>query len=1206
MNISKTTSLVAILLLAMLTQLCAAYLRFIPQTIYQPDGQKIECFASGDEYHNWLHDKDNYTIIQDTKTGFYCYATSFGKAVIASDLIVGIANPSSRGISPGVNISEEEYYQLRRTKLPMPTERNAPTTGTINNIVIYIRFSDETEFGQTSSTYDGLFNTNTSSLKNYFYEASYGQLTVNTTFYPAASGGYVVSWQDSNPRSYYQPYNATTNPNGYDGDTARRNREFTLLRNATNGVSASIPSNLVIDSDGDGRVDNVVYVVRGSAGAWASLLWPHRWAIYDQYVYIHGKRVYDFNFQLQNHLASSGVGVICHEFFHTLGAPDLYHYTSDGISPAGSWDIMCSDQNPPQHMTAYMKFKYGGWISSIPTISADGDYSLNPLTMPTGNAFRINSSIANQYYVVEFRKKEGTFENSLPGSGLLVYRIDTSASGNADGPPDELYVYRPGGTTSANGNISNANYCIETGRTKINNTTDPTPFLQDGSNGTLAIYNIGIATGATISFTKGLPPEVIWSFATNPHTEGFDLSSFPPDGWQNQIISGSYSFERVTSGTSPTCAPYTGSGMLRYNSYSAQSGQSASLSSPSITIDDPAAYSYNVLFHIYRDSGYSSYADRIEVYVNSDPTLNGNQRLLGTINRSISLSPSVSSTGWYEYSYPLDITSNANHYVILKAISGYGNNIFIDNFRVRRSIKLPIIENLESVVVPNLPASFTKYISSSNSLVKVQTQYSAGISYSYPNYIQLTNSTDISADLRLISPEITSGIAGSRLTFVARGSSTGYTLQIGTMSSTTGVFTLYQTLSLTNVYTQHEINFSNYLGADKYIAFKHGLGGSSRSIYIDDLQISSIQNRDLKVSSCIIPLYGCIDSAIPVNVEVKNSGKLSMSGYRVRLMNADTQSELVGVNPSGSLAPDAIGTHTLEWTPLMHGNYRVYAEVTIATDQDTSNNTSDVLGFTAMPTNSAVVAIGDAATSTTQNSIPFNLYYRNSVTESIFLDTEMQMPDCAINSLVLYYNFTQPLKSRHLKVWMQNTTETNLSVGWLNSANYILVFDGTVDFKAGQHTLLLQFSTPFQYTGTNLALRYNRVMDTEYYSSSNHFYANTNTLFPNRSRYLQSDTANYDPLNPGVSGTLSSVLPQIEFVASNLSLATPIVNIEQIGSNVKLSWQAIRGAKSYLVFESSNPYLWQQLPMTILTGCEYTTSISDRKFYRVQASTDPN
>lgn len=51
-------------------QLQAAYLENIPKTITHPDGKVIQCFASGDEFHNWLHDKDNYTIIQSQKDGY--------------------------------------------------------------------------------------------------------------------------------------------------------------------------------------------------------------------------------------------------------------------------------------------------------------------------------------------------------------------------------------------------------------------------------------------------------------------------------------------------------------------------------------------------------------------------------------------------------------------------------------------------------------------------------------------------------------------------------------------------------------------------------------------------------------------------------------------------------------------------------------------------------------------------------------------------------------------------------------------------------------------------------------------------------------------------------------------------------------------------------------------------------------------------------
>ena len=57
--------LVTTLLIGFHQSLNAAYLKNVPQTIKQPDGTIIKCFATGDEFHNWLHDANNYTIIKE-------------------------------------------------------------------------------------------------------------------------------------------------------------------------------------------------------------------------------------------------------------------------------------------------------------------------------------------------------------------------------------------------------------------------------------------------------------------------------------------------------------------------------------------------------------------------------------------------------------------------------------------------------------------------------------------------------------------------------------------------------------------------------------------------------------------------------------------------------------------------------------------------------------------------------------------------------------------------------------------------------------------------------------------------------------------------------------------------------------------------------------------------------------------------------------
>ncbi len=493
-----------------------AFLRNVPQEVRQPDGTLVHLFATGDEYYNRLHDAAGFTVVRDDR-GWLVYASKADGRLRATALVVGRADPREAGLSAGL-APDRRFLPDPRTLYPAPLVARAlstpgvPSFSSINNIVVFIRFADEAEFAAPISAYDAAFNSTaagTSSLRNFFDESSYHALTVASTFYPGPSGGYVVSYKDSHPRDYYKPFNATTNPTGYDENstTDRAQREHTLLANAVAAVASQIPGSLNVDTNGDGYVDNVCFIVDGLAvqGDWGNLLWPHRWFMSAQVAvnaYINGKLVDAYNLQLNDNL---GVGVLCHEMTHTRGAPDLYHYNeeSQNLAPVGKWDLMEVDSDPPEHMGAYMKYRYLGWVASIPEITTSGTYSLQPLTSATNNCYKIASPHSTtEYFVLEYRRKTGTFESSVPGSGLLVYRINTAVSdgsGNRNGPPDEVYIYRPGGSPTANGTPDSAHLGIDVLRPEINDSTDPAPFLSDGSPGGLSVSNIGSA-GGSISF----------------------------------------------------------------------------------------------------------------------------------------------------------------------------------------------------------------------------------------------------------------------------------------------------------------------------------------------------------------------------------------------------------------------------------------------------------------------------------------------------------------------------------------------------------------------------------------------------------------------------------------------------------------------------------------------------------------------------------
>jgi hypothetical protein len=166
-----------------------------------------------------------------------------------------------------------------------------------------------------------------------------------------------------------------------------------------------------------------------------------------------------------------------------------------------------------------------------------------------------------------------------------------------------------------------------------------------------------------------------------PYNEGFEEVQFPPTGWiEYPIVAGDMHFVRATMGTWPTCLPHDGSGaMARYNSFNASVGEEAVLISPELILTDD-----NVLrFWFFRSEDPSNNRrDKIEVYYNTSPGLDG-ATFLDSVNRAINFYPAVSYEGWYQYEFAFNHPGST--YVIFKAISAYGWNMYLDDVEVNTS-----------------------------------------------------------------------------------------------------------------------------------------------------------------------------------------------------------------------------------------------------------------------------------------------------------------------------------------------------------------------------------------------------------------------------------------------------------------------------------------------------------------------------------------
>lgn len=403
--------------------------------------------------------------------------------------------------------------------IPVWAEKN---NGNLSNLVCFVRFLDEDNdemFERPFSAYEQLFNDDTqgaNSVYNYFREASYGQLAWKSSFFPEAVDGRVISYRASRERGYYNE-KSSINELGYEDDVDKAAREQALIREVAAWLSDALPEDASLDADDDGIVDNMCIVLSGrSELSNRHLLWPHRsdLALPDEKaIYIKGKKLvgYLMVFDDANGWASLepvplNTGVICHEMSHSLGTYDLYH-VNDDLNPVGVWDLMSDNLLVPQQMSAYTKYRYCGWIDEIPEISEPGTYVLNPVggEKKENVAYKIRPIGSEEYFVVEYRRKEGsTFDSGLPESGLLVYRINPAYTGgnvNYNGATrlDEVYVFRPGGTVTADGNIEKAALSEESGRTAFGGDAEVKPFYSDGTVARFALTHIS-SCGETLSF----------------------------------------------------------------------------------------------------------------------------------------------------------------------------------------------------------------------------------------------------------------------------------------------------------------------------------------------------------------------------------------------------------------------------------------------------------------------------------------------------------------------------------------------------------------------------------------------------------------------------------------------------------------------------------------------------------------------------------
>lgn len=406
----------------------------------QSDNRLLDFYLIGDEFVNFARSIDNYTLLLN-ENGDYCYAylNENGDLVASSYLA---SNPNQRtkteidflsSINKRLTFSDNQI--TNRKSAFQKIETNYPTTGNNNLLIILVSFADRA-FTYTREDFDSLAsqpgysrNGATGSVKDYYYDVSFGQLEVN----PTVVGPYTLS----QPMAYY----GATGPSFSDVNPKEMVSEACALADSEIDFSQ-------FDMNNDGIVDAVHVIFAGAGEASTGetdAIWPHRWSIYPYDsldITFDGVTLRDYSCSAEKMGSGmDGIGTICHEFGHVLGLPDLYDTDYEGsggqATAINTWSIMASGSynnysNTPASFTAYEKYRLN-WLQ-LDTLEVAGEYVLPPL-MDSNKAYIITSPYEDEFFVFENRN-QSSWDTYVPNSGGLIFHVKQEGDYNINCDPN--------------------------------------------------------------------------------------------------------------------------------------------------------------------------------------------------------------------------------------------------------------------------------------------------------------------------------------------------------------------------------------------------------------------------------------------------------------------------------------------------------------------------------------------------------------------------------------------------------------------------------------------------------------------------------------------------------------------------------------------------------------------------------------------------
>lgn len=328
-------------------------------------------------------------------------------------------------------------------------DRGWDAGNTYRQLVVLVSFVDcDFSFEDPRGTYDAMFN-----MPGYTQRDGAG--CVADYFRDQSDGLFNLQFD------VYGPFKTSKSvKNGSSG----RNEGFSAFREATKMLMDEHPDLdfSIYDWDGDGAVEQVVYVYAGYGGNQESIeeegyIWPTTGSFSaintkDGYKISH----YTASGELWINNTSCGIGFICHEFSHCLGLPDIYPTSSrvNDFSIVDEWDVMDGGTNtnygwcPPNYSP--LEKMIMGWLTPVELVADATITDLKPVT--EGGAVYLIRRTDDEFYLLENRQWNG-WDSGLPELGLVIYHVCFSSNNwqmnsvnNVQGKPKYSLVTADGRT----------------------------------------------------------------------------------------------------------------------------------------------------------------------------------------------------------------------------------------------------------------------------------------------------------------------------------------------------------------------------------------------------------------------------------------------------------------------------------------------------------------------------------------------------------------------------------------------------------------------------------------------------------------------------------------------------------------------------------------------------------------------------------------